>query len=71
MCGITVLFIRWGFLANLHAQPLGFLNRKMGVPQGLVQGINEALCFVIFCYGLCALKDLFTYKVLINSGYRF
>ena len=47
---------------------LGFLTSKMGVPQGLVQGINEALCLVIFCYGLCALKDFFTYKVLINSG---
>ena len=66
--GITGLFIGWGFLANLHPQPLGFLTSKMGVPQGLVQGINEALCLVIFCYGLCALKDFFTYKVLINSG---
>lgn len=50
---------------------MGFLTGKMGALQGPVLGGNETLSSVIFCYGLCTVKGLFTYGVPIDSGMEF
>lgn len=46
---------------------LGFSHRQDRSVIGINAKDNEALSFVIFYYGLYALKGFFTYRVLTNS----
>lgn len=67
--GVTILFMAQRSQTNLYPWSFSSLTGKIGVSQGLVQGIMR-LGLIVFHYRLHALEGLLIYRVLINSWER-